>query len=113
MITTLKLQERITLPAILRFLPQGGYVKFQTAENIKKKISVASEELEELEVMDMPDGTTRWNARKDVGKEYEFNEVELSVIRSALDELDRREMVTWDVMPLYKIFKESEPPKEE
>lgn len=105
--TTLKLVERITLPAILRFLPKGGFVKFQTAENICNKVRISSEELQELEVQDMPDGTTRWNARKDIGKEYEFNEVELSVIRSALDELDRKEMVSWEVMPLYKIFKEN------
>lgn len=112
MIAVLKLQERITLPVILKFLPPGGYAKFQAAENIKNKVSITSEELEELEVMDTPDGTTRWNAHKDTGKEYKFNSVELAIIRSALDELDRREMVSWEVMPLYKIFKESKPPKE-
>ena len=87
MIQTLKIKDRIAIPLVLRFLKPGGYAKFRTAEELRRKVELSGEELDYYEVNDQGNGVTYWNVRKDTGREFDFSEREVNVLKEGLENI--------------------------
>ena len=104
MIQTLKIKDRIAIPLVLRFLKPGGYAKFRTAEELRRKVELSGEELDYYEVNDQGNGVTYWNVRKDTGREFDFSEREVNVLKEGLENMDKRKVLNWDFIPLYEAF---------
>src|SRR5699024_9589378 len=77
---------------------------FRTAEELRRKVELSGEELDYYEVNDQGNGVTYWNVRKDTGREFDFSEREVNVLKEGLENMDKRKVLNWDFIPLYEAF---------
>ncbi len=99
---TLKALERLILPTLMP--KEASFIEQLAIQDLTKKISFDQEEATELEIKNTEDGKLTWNAEKDSGKEVEFTEAEVSLVKKVLEELDNDNKVTADMLNLFKIF---------
>lgn len=112
---TLKVLDRIALQTAMNRLTRAGYVKFVTARDVKEKVMLTQDELNDIEARDMPDGNMQWNPRKDTGKEFEFTGLETDLIKEIFQQMDRNGQLEWGYIPVYELFLksgETDTPKE-
>lgn len=89
---TLNLFERLRL---VDFLPtKGGLEKATIAADIKKKIEVSKEEIEEYEIKTsfLADGraSTSWNEKGREEKEFDFSKLEIEMIKDGFEEKNKK-----------------------
>ena len=101
---TLKVLDRIALQTAMNRLTHVGYAKFVTARDVRKKVVLTQEELNEIEAHDTPDGNMQWNSSKDKGKEFDFTERETNLISEVLSNLDKTGQLEWGYIPIYEMF---------
>ena len=101
---TLKVLDRIALQTAMQRLSRAGYAKFVTARDVKKKVMLSQDELDEVEATDTPEGSMKWNPAKDGGKEFEFTDRETELIREVLETMDRNKQLEWGFIPVYELF---------
>ena len=97
----LRIKERITL---LNLLPSQGNITSMTIKyDLKEKIKITQEEIVGMELQES-DGLIKWNDSKDLGKDIEFTELELKMIKDILKELDEKKQLNDDTFNLLKLL---------
>jgi hypothetical protein len=99
----LKLLDRIVLGSLLP--KEGKYEDLIVTEDIKKKVGLKQEEIEEYEVKTLDGGGIGWNpigAQSEF--EIEFAELETGVIKKTLEKLNTDEKLTAETIGIYKLF---------
>lgn len=104
MLTTLK--NRIVLASVLP--AEGDHLSLTLSKDIKNKIIITQDEITEMEIKVIAGeggaSHTTWNPKKDAGKEIEFTELELGLIKKTLQTLDANKKLTEETDELYKLF---------
>lgn len=95
----LNIKERLFFNA--QFLPKsGGFIGMLTVDNMRKKVVFTPEEIEEFELTDSIDGSVSWDKSKEREAEFEFTDSEVAILKKTLQELDKEEKVTNDLLSI-------------
>jgi hypothetical protein len=87
--------ERIS---IRRLFPQeSNLVKQVLARDIDNKINFQQAELKTLGIK-QEDGQVTWQSNKDKGKFIDFTDAELQFLKEQIDELDKKNKITADMV---------------
>jgi hypothetical protein len=100
----LTIPERISL---LNLAPQkGNFLTLQLAQEMTNKLNLNEEEIEQAQIVNLPDGRTKWNpqAANAIEKDFRFGEAMRSMIQAELTKLDTRKELTVSQIPLYEKF---------
>lgn len=92
---------------ILGLLPsEANLVTLKIVLELKRKVGLTAEEFKSVEmVMDEEKQLAKWNSSKDLPVELEFAEVEVDVVRKALQKLDKEAKLTEQHLGLCEKFK--------
>lgn len=108
----LSIFERISIPTIL---PQRAkYEVGVVCRDLAKRFTLDQAEIVRLNFRsaENPDGSVRmnWDVKKDKGKEFDITELELEIIKSNLERMNKEEQLPtsegW--LALYERFKKTE-----
>lgn len=95
---TLSVADRLLLSSIL---PQtGGKVKMILVRSIAVKVEFTPEEISAFELRDEANGFVRWNPAKDHNVEVSFSPEEVTVLKEAAEDADKRQVITRQMLPL-------------
>lgn len=99
--------ERMTL---LNILPrEGNITTLKIVRELNERISFTAEEHGRLKLTFSEDGASvRWDRSQDQELEFTFNGVEMKMIVSKLEELNKAEKLTAEHLSLYEKFCEGE-----
>lgn len=106
----LSLLERLLVPTILP--QQGGIVELRVAQEVLECVQLTSDELEEWEVKDGPEGRVTWNPDKATEVEIALSDPGKAMIRKALKELEEGKQLERNHVSLYEKFAEQAPAEE-
>lgn len=90
----LKLKDRFAIQGLLSLTPiKQGFLFAMNIASIRNKVEITPEDEVEYEMVENEKGTT-WNGLKDTGKEIEFTEPQLKIIRESIISLkDSKDLV--------------------
>jgi hypothetical protein len=95
--------ERLTL---LQVLPtQGSIVTLRVVQDLRQSLALSSEEIVSLDVHEK-EGKVFWRTEADHSKAIEIGSVARSIIKDKLEELNAKQLLTMDHVPLYERFVE-------
>ena len=99
----LKIMERIS---IKRLFPQESNLVNQVlARDIDKKISFDQKEMKDIEMKAVGDKMI-WDAEKDKGKFVEFSDAEIEFLKKQIDEMDKKNKVTAEMVDVIMKIKD-------
>lgn len=104
----LGIKDRLIIPSF--FPEKSNFVDQIMKEDIALKIRIAQEDVEAVGLhYTEPDKEGRqsmvWSREKEVDKEIEFTQAELSFLKKQVDRLDKMESLTDDMMNMAKAIK--------
>jgi hypothetical protein len=98
--------ERMAIPLFFRDgLEKGSYTDMLVADEIRDMTKIKSEELEGAKTKDLGNGDAEYDANKVEIKEFDFNEVQESLMNKVFKELDSKGNITKETLPLCKKIK--------
>ena len=103
----LNVKERINIG---NFLPmQSDFLTMQITKNIQDKLSISNTEEKEIEFKkevsaQNPRGTYRWNEKGLIDKEFDFSEIEKSLVWKLLKDLNDNNKIVIGLLSIYDKF---------
>jgi len=98
----LSVKERLLLAGILQ-QKSGNLVTIRLVHELQMALGLSDKEIVDLEIT-FDGNQTRWNNAKEQPVEIPFGEAALGIIVESLKELDARNALTLDTLPLYEKF---------
>lgn len=95
--------ERIHFSSILP--RNGSIVEMELAENLSKRIAFLPTEIEEFEIVNLPDGRITWNILKAKLREFRFESFEITLIQEGVRILDGKKLIEPFNLDLAKKFR--------
>jgi len=90
--------------AVLNTLPkEGNYITLKVLRGLVTKVGFQSEEIAELGITYNDEGSS-WNEKGNVPKEFEFDDVELDIIRKQFKKLDKENKLVQEMYSTYEKF---------
>ena len=78
-----------------------GIVEFEMKMDLQKKIWPTKQEMESVNMKDLPDGTgTTWDMSKEKPLILSLNEAQVKLLKDGLKILDKNKQLNDDLMPL-------------
>lgn len=96
----LHVKERLLL--LTGLLPISSLVKMKIVREMKEDLSFDNDEIKQCKISDLGNGQVHWE--RDCEKEFDFNETQVGIIKESLVQLDQKQMVTEDHLPLFEMF---------
>lgn len=100
--TTLHLSILDRLQSFSVLPKQGKIIEMEIAKNISEKLRPTSKEINDWQIVDLPDGRVNWNSKKAVEKPYNFEDAEFSILQKGAELLEASGSVTMDNLELVK-----------
>lgn len=101
----LKVAERLHLLTILP--KEGTIVTLRIVADLRKALAFSEDEILALQLVQDELGT-RWDAKKDDGKEIEVGPEALKTIKATIAALDKAEKITLEMLPMAERFSNTE-----
>jgi hypothetical protein len=100
----LKVKERLLVMFLLSTIKNALVYHWGVIRKMHEAVTFSDEEVAALHFeSDKATGVTHWDAAADVGKDIEFSEVGLSIIRQALRDLSKKPLPS-EWVALYDLF---------
>lgn len=96
---TLSIYERLQFPSLS--LQNGDKKDMLAVRIIEDKVKIPAKEQEEIELVQLPDGSTKWNGIKAKNKEFSFEEIEIMYIQAGLAQTDSQRRLNRHNLDLY------------
>lgn len=96
---TLSIYERLQFPSLS--LQNGDKRDWLAVRIIEDKVKISVKEQEEIELVQLPDGSTKWNGIKAKNKEFSFEDIEIMYIQAGLVQADSQKRLTRYNFDLY------------
>jgi len=86
---------------IQKLYPNTGNLITQTiVKDISEKVRITQDEMKEIEFKIEENSKYIWNKDKDKGKDINFTEMEINLLKNEVEKLDKEEMITQDILGL-------------
>lgn len=95
----LSIYERLWFPSLS--LQNGDKKDMLAVRIIEDKIKIAPKEQEEIELVQLPNGSTKWNGIKAKDKEFTFEDIEIMYIQAGLAQADSQKRLNKDNLDLF------------
>jgi len=82
---------------------EGSFVTLKVIRSLMSRLGVTSQEIADYEIVEQ-DGQVRWNLEGTKPLDFEFDSVELELIRNQLMKMDRENRLNIEVVPIYEKF---------
>ena len=97
----LNFEERMI---ILSILPkEGSIITIRLIRELISKLATSAKEIEEFGIQKKEEGVV-FNEKARVPIEFEFNEVEIELVRGSLKELDNKKQLVPDMISVWEKF---------
>jgi hypothetical protein len=102
----LSIKERLEMPAL--FPRESSYAEQLIFKIIADKILLTDEEQKAINITPLPNGGIQWDAEKakPLDKDIPLADVEIGMLKSQVDRLDRERKITLGILELCKKIKE-------
>jgi len=102
-----KVEERLAMLQLLP--PSGNSLTYGIVEALKTKCALSEEDIQDVELVELPGGNVRWQRDKDHGKEIAIGPKATAVIAGLLKKMQQQEELNPNTFLLYKLFVDDEP----
>lgn len=99
MILTLSIKDRVQLEDILHTM-EGRRIETIIIESVLSMITFTADEVQVLELKDLPNGKIGWNAKKGYDTGYQLTTEQVNILKKAMDTLDQRGKFNMALLPL-------------
>ena len=90
--------------AVLNTLPkEGNFITLKVLRGLVSKLGFLSEEITDFEIV-VNDEDTKWNEKGNIPKEFDFDDIELEIIRKQFKNLDRDNRLIQEMFSTYEKF---------
>lgn len=93
--------ERLVICSILP--KESSFITIRLVRNLISRLALSAAEIEEFELRE-EGGMAKWNTKGATPKEFEFEQVELDLIKKQLTDLDSKGKLNIEMFSVYEKF---------
>ncbi|KPK09552.1 MAG: hypothetical protein AMS20_00065 [Gemmatimonas sp. SG8_28] len=99
---TLSVADRL---ALLSLLPEkGSLIHMRVVADLRTHLTFVEKELKEWGIVQLPDGSVRWDKQKAKNKKVEIGNVARDVIKERLRDMDKNKQLGPEHVPIWDRF---------